>query len=183
MSVWARWRQPEIHHMDLDAGYTHSHWPAEFVDLMLLRVLPTLAALADEITVQVQVTDRHLAETDAAAATADDLVVICGSASAVLCWPPGIMSAWKLYPSPPSCPGNQCHQRWRRAPYRHFCALEQIVAKSVEAAPNGGYLRAGLRPAHVVERDPLVIPCGLDRRIFGQCWPYGSFGCHVQITR
>ncbi len=44
MSVWARWRETEIDHVDLDAGYTHSHWPAEFVDLMLPRVLPTLAA-------------------------------------------------------------------------------------------------------------------------------------------
>jgi maleylpyruvate isomerase len=43
MSVWARWRQTEIHHVDLDAGYTHSLWPAEFAGLMLPRVLPTLA--------------------------------------------------------------------------------------------------------------------------------------------
>ena len=30
MPVWARWRETEIHHVDLDAGYTHSHGPAEF---------------------------------------------------------------------------------------------------------------------------------------------------------
>jgi maleylpyruvate isomerase len=30
MSVWARWRETEIHHVDLDSGYTHTHWPAEF---------------------------------------------------------------------------------------------------------------------------------------------------------
>lgn len=87
MSVWARWRETEIHHVDLDAGYTHSHWPAEFVDLMLPPGPANPGCpLADEITVQVQVTDRHLAETDAAATTADDLVVVCGAASAVLCW-------------------------------------------------------------------------------------------------
>ena len=41
-SVWARWRETEIHHVDLDAGYTHDHWSAEFVRLMLPRVVPTL---------------------------------------------------------------------------------------------------------------------------------------------
>jgi maleylpyruvate isomerase len=86
MSVWARWRETEIHHVDLDVDYTHSDRPSEFVDLMFPRVLPTLdARLTDEITVQVQVTDRHPAATDAAATTADDLIVR-GSASAALCW-------------------------------------------------------------------------------------------------
>jgi maleylpyruvate isomerase len=47
MSVWARWRETEIHHVDLDAGYAHGHWPAEFVDLLLPRVLPTLATRLD----------------------------------------------------------------------------------------------------------------------------------------
>ncbi len=37
MSVWARWRESEIHHVDLDVGYTHEHWSAEFVGLMLPR--------------------------------------------------------------------------------------------------------------------------------------------------
>lgn len=87
--------------------------------------------------------DRHLAETDAAATTADDLVVACGAASAVLCWPPRTTSAWKRHSIPPSRPGHQ-FRRWRRAPYRHFCALEQIVAKGVEAASNGGSCVAGL---------------------------------------
>jgi len=45
-SVWARWRETEIHHVDLDADYTHDHWPAEFVTLMLPRVLPTLDSSA-----------------------------------------------------------------------------------------------------------------------------------------
>jgi len=40
-SVWARWRETDIHHVDLDVGYTHDHWPAEFVSLMLPRVVST----------------------------------------------------------------------------------------------------------------------------------------------
>ena len=59
-SVWARWRETEIHHVDLDAGYTHDHWPAEFVSLMLPRVVPTLdTRLTDKITVQVQTAGRQ----------------------------------------------------------------------------------------------------------------------------
>jgi len=80
-------RETEIHHVDLDAGYTHEHWPAEFVRLMLPRVLPTLdARLADGITIQVQVTDRDWPQAGAMATETDDLVVVRGTASAVLCW-------------------------------------------------------------------------------------------------
>lgn len=87
MSVWARWRETEIHHVDLDAGYTHEHWPAEFVRLMLPRILPTLEArLADGISVRVQVTDRDWPQAGAMATETDDLIVVRGTASAVLCW-------------------------------------------------------------------------------------------------
>jgi maleylpyruvate isomerase len=87
MSVWARWRETEIHHVDLDAGYTHSQWPAGFVDLLLPRVLPTLAArLAGEVTVRTEATDRDPAVAAPAASTPDDHVIVRGPASAVLCW-------------------------------------------------------------------------------------------------
>jgi maleylpyruvate isomerase len=86
MSVWARWRETEIHHVDLNAGYTHEHWPAEFVDLMLARVLPTLdARRPGEFAVQVRVTDR-LWPPDSAAAASADPVIVHGTGSAVLCW-------------------------------------------------------------------------------------------------
>jgi maleylpyruvate isomerase len=32
---WERMREVEIHHVDLDAGYTPAHWPTEFVERML----------------------------------------------------------------------------------------------------------------------------------------------------
>ena len=86
MSVWARWRETEIHHIDLNVGYTHEHWPAEFVGLMLPRVLPTLdARLPDGAAVQVQVTDRHWPQDNATAASGDP-VIVRGTGSAVLCW-------------------------------------------------------------------------------------------------
>jgi uncharacterized protein (TIGR03083 family) len=42
MSVWARWRETDIHHVDLDLGYTYRHWPAEFTGLLLPRLLAGL---------------------------------------------------------------------------------------------------------------------------------------------
>src|SRR5207245_7620141 len=71
----------------LDAGYTHSQWPAGFVDLLLPRVMPTLAArLADEVTVRAETTDRDPAGTATTASTPGDHVIVRGPASAVLCW-------------------------------------------------------------------------------------------------
>lgn len=87
MSVWARWRETEIHHVDLDTRYTHRQWPVEFTALLLPRILPTLQArLADQITVRAETTDLDLAATAAAAGAADDLVIVRGPASAILCW-------------------------------------------------------------------------------------------------
>jgi maleylpyruvate isomerase len=86
-SVWARWRETEIHHVDLDAGYTHDNWPAEFVSLMLPRVVPTLdTRLTDKITVQVQTPGRQWTQASTAAPASDDPVIVRGTASAVLCW-------------------------------------------------------------------------------------------------
>ncbi len=96
MSVWARWRESEIHHVDLDAGYTHGHWPAEFADLLLPRVMPTLATRLDgEFTVQVGTIDRDppVTATATAASAAAGLVIVRGPASALLCWLLGRASA------------------------------------------------------------------------------------------
>lgn len=85
MSVWARWRETEIHHLDLDIGYRHGHWPPEFVELMLPRILPTLAGrVTGDAPVQVQVTDRLAGES--APGVSSGAVVVRGAASAVVCW-------------------------------------------------------------------------------------------------
>jgi maleylpyruvate isomerase len=84
MSVWTRWRESEIHHVDLDTGYTHRQWPYDFTRLLLPRVLPTLQArLADHVTVRAEATDYDLAT---AAGAAGDLVIVRGPAFAILCW-------------------------------------------------------------------------------------------------
>jgi maleylpyruvate isomerase len=87
MSAWARWRETEIHHVDLDTGYTHSHWPAEFVDLLLPRVRETLTTRLDAQTaVQMETTDREPPASPTIATANDDLVIVRGPASAILCW-------------------------------------------------------------------------------------------------
>lgn len=94
MSVWARWRESEIHHLDLVAGYAHGHWPAEFVDLLLPRVLPTLATRLDgQIAVQAETSDRDPPVRATTANATEDLVIVRGPASAVLCWLLGRASA------------------------------------------------------------------------------------------
>jgi maleylpyruvate isomerase len=94
MSVWARWRETEIHHVDLDAAYTHRHWPAEFVDLLLPRVLPTLVTRLDgQIAVQVEAIDRDPAVKATTANVTEDLVIVRGPASAALGWLLGRASA------------------------------------------------------------------------------------------
>ena len=86
-SVWARWRETEIHHVDLGAGYTHAHWPAEFASLMLPRVVPTLdTRVIDDITVQVQTAGRQWTQASTAAPASDDPVVVRGTEPAILCW-------------------------------------------------------------------------------------------------
>jgi maleylpyruvate isomerase len=40
--VWGRWRELELHHIDLDLGYESSDWPVGFVTRAFDEVLATL---------------------------------------------------------------------------------------------------------------------------------------------
>lgn len=49
--IWAlselpfrRWREVEIHHVDLNLGYTPDDWPEDYVDAELTRTVAGLAA-------------------------------------------------------------------------------------------------------------------------------------------
>lgn len=46
-----RWRELEIHHLDLDVGYACTDWPAEFVETTLATQLPELAVAAPDVVV------------------------------------------------------------------------------------------------------------------------------------
>jgi len=47
----SRWREIEIHRVDLDLGYSAADWPAGFVDFHLPRELPRLTERAPDVTV------------------------------------------------------------------------------------------------------------------------------------
>ena len=109
MSVWARWRETEIHHADLNSGYAHGDWPAEFVDLMLPRVMPTLAArMTEEIAVQVEITDRDQSTTATTASATGEPVTVRAAASAILCWLLGSASA-----ATADLEVTRCEEAWR----------------------------------------------------------------------
>jgi maleylpyruvate isomerase len=40
--VWGRWRECDIHHVDLALGYAPRDWPDDFVDLMMPEVVASL---------------------------------------------------------------------------------------------------------------------------------------------
>jgi maleylpyruvate isomerase len=46
-----RWREVEIHHLDLGLDYTAADWPAQFVAATLATELPALHAAAPDVTV------------------------------------------------------------------------------------------------------------------------------------
>jgi maleylpyruvate isomerase len=46
-----RWREVEIHHLDLDLGYTAAQWPAEFVQATLATELPALREAVGDVAV------------------------------------------------------------------------------------------------------------------------------------
>jgi len=46
-----RWREVEIHHLDLDLGYTAADWPPQFVAATLATELPSLRKAVGDIAV------------------------------------------------------------------------------------------------------------------------------------
>lgn len=99
-SVWARWRECEIHHVDLDLGYQPEDWPGPFVDTLLPRVIAGLPQrLAARIPVLLVGSDGSAglppgpiakqAATDGEA----DPVTLTGARSGLLAWLLGRTSA------------------------------------------------------------------------------------------
>jgi maleylpyruvate isomerase len=56
--VYARWREVEIHHVDLGRGYAPSDWPPELVQRMLPELLETLPGRADPAVLLAWMTGR-----------------------------------------------------------------------------------------------------------------------------
>jgi maleylpyruvate isomerase len=65
--VWSRWREIEVHHVDLGLGYSPSEWPVSFVTRGLDDAFAELPARADrrklpsDLSVRVEATDHDRA--------------------------------------------------------------------------------------------------------------------------
>jgi maleylpyruvate isomerase len=91
--VSARWREVEVHHVDLDAGYGPADWPAEFVREFLPRTVlgmpARVAAVPGGRSWRVRVAGGAAWRITADAVTVDDEPAdheIVGDASALLAW-------------------------------------------------------------------------------------------------
>jgi maleylpyruvate isomerase len=59
-TVFRRWREVEVHHADLDAGYSHADWPASYVRWELEATLAWLAERGGLAAGRVRATDAGL---------------------------------------------------------------------------------------------------------------------------
>jgi maleylpyruvate isomerase len=65
--VWARWREVEVHHVDLNLGYSSAEWPVAFVSRGLDDAFADLASRANvrhpagDLSVRVETTDHDRA--------------------------------------------------------------------------------------------------------------------------
>lgn len=98
-TAWVRWHELEVHHVDLDLGFTQSDWPAAYVTTALSRVMASLTERAwgkvPPARWVVEVTDRDGEWTIDTTAeegptihpeAADGDARISGPAHAVLAW-------------------------------------------------------------------------------------------------
>ncbi len=82
--VFSRWRETEIHHVDLDIGYSYEQWPKPFLE----ATLPDLAATLDkrlpaDVECELVATDLDF-RVRAGAGKGD--VVVSGPGASLLAW-------------------------------------------------------------------------------------------------
>jgi maleylpyruvate isomerase len=61
LAMFSRWREVEVHHVDLGRGYSFDQWPKELLDVCLAYELPTLATRADPAQLFAWITGRAAA--------------------------------------------------------------------------------------------------------------------------
>jgi maleylpyruvate isomerase len=87
----ARWREVEVHRLDLGGTYTADDWPPEFVSYLLPELAESIATrsetpLAVDVTADGSVTADLPGRTWSSDASASDAVVVSGPDWAVLAW-------------------------------------------------------------------------------------------------
>lgn len=95
--VWRRLREVEVHHVDLDAGYTPADWPAAFSHRLLHEVVTGFAERDDAPALLLRPTDTGHEVT---IGRSDGAVTVVGPAQAVVAWLIGRSSGEGLTVSP-----------------------------------------------------------------------------------
>jgi maleylpyruvate isomerase len=86
-SVWARWRETEIHHVDLGLDYIPGDWPTAFVSRMLQSVGRGLGRLVPPETVlRVQASDLVFSASTEAAKSEGGEITVEGPGRPLLAW-------------------------------------------------------------------------------------------------
>lgn len=93
---WMRLREVEIHHVDLDAGYTPRQWPAGFLERLLPEVAGDFARRTDVPPVRLR-----SAGVDMVLGVGDPELTVTGEAHAVLGWLLGRSDGAGLTVAPP----------------------------------------------------------------------------------
>lgn len=84
--VWARWREVEIHHVDLDCGYRPSHWPEDFTQLMFKDLARRLEPrLPGNISLDIEASDQAIGWSAKKGAPRTH-VTVRGSAPSLVAW-------------------------------------------------------------------------------------------------
>ncbi|HKA69052.1 MAG TPA: maleylpyruvate isomerase family mycothiol-dependent enzyme [Actinomycetes bacterium] len=80
-----RLNEVEIHHVDLDAGYTPAHWPAEWVNRALVNIVDGLADRDEfpKLVLHAEDTGRELQVRPEASGTA---ITVAGPEPALMAW-------------------------------------------------------------------------------------------------
>lgn len=81
-TAWSRWREIEIHHVDLAAGFGPDEWPQRFVDALFPQVLDGLSHRLPE-GARVRLDDGYQ---PVEAGSGTGVVTIEGTKSALLAW-------------------------------------------------------------------------------------------------
>ncbi|MEP6599766.1 MAG: maleylpyruvate isomerase family mycothiol-dependent enzyme [Actinomycetota bacterium] len=87
--VTARWREVEIHRVDVDGDYTAAHWPTQFIDYLLPRLAAELGTRTTEpIRIEVEAEGSRTTALPGSTWTAGegDPVRVAGPDWAVLAW-------------------------------------------------------------------------------------------------
>jgi maleylpyruvate isomerase len=82
-AMWARLREVEVHHADLDAGYRPADWPAAFVHRLLHELAAELGARPDVPPMRLRASDLG-----------HDLTIGTGDAPPVITGPAHLLAGW-----------------------------------------------------------------------------------------